>query len=65
MFYVKAKISDECCVKIDITGENVFTLCPQCGREHSVDIVEQASGDFDLYDTAVYCAECSARMRGR
>lgn len=59
MFYVKYQ-NGECSVKAEITDENVFTTCPQCGREIQVDLQEMfASGDFDLCGTAVFCAECS------
>ena len=61
MFYVKAEISDGVTIKAEI-ADNVFTLCPQCGREHAVDLSETfPDGDVDLYSTQVFCAECSMR----
>ena len=48
--------------KLPIEGDNVFTICPECGREHAVDLQEiLEGGSADLYGTAVYCEECSAR----
>ena len=57
MFYLKH--SGE---KLPIEGDNVFTICPECGREHAVDLQEiLEGGSADLYGTTVYCEECSAR----
>lgn len=64
MFYVKEKLSDAVAVSIEITDENVFTRCPGCGDEVSVDLAELFSdGESDLYGTAVYCDECSRKIR--
>lgn len=67
MFYVKTQISDGATINLEITDENVFTVCPDCGKEHSVDLAEISMlEDFDLYGTAVYCADCSeARQQAR
>ena len=60
MFYVKAQLSEEAQVTTDITSENVFTRCPDCGSELQVDLLEFASDEhFDLYGTGIYCAKCS------
>ena len=57
MFYLKH--SGE---KLPIEGDNVYTICPECGREHAIDLQEiLEGGSADLYGTAVYCEECSAR----
>lgn len=65
MFYVKTKINEECTIRTDITDENVFTVCPGCGKEHGVDIVDLATecGEFDLCGTSVYCHECSVERQ--
>lgn len=64
MFYVKAKLSDAVEVTVEITDENVFTRCHGCGDEVSVDLAELFSdGEGDLYGTAVYCEECSRKIR--
>lgn len=63
MIYVKAK-TDEAEIKVVITDENVYTLCPICGKEHMVDIIGLCEdGNFDLYGTSVYCPECSEEHR--
>ena len=46
MFYVKAKLSDAVEVTVGITDENVFTRCPGCGDEVSVDLAELFSDDL-------------------
>ena len=65
-YYVKGKASNGEEVTIGIEDDCVFTTCPVCGKEHTVDIVElAASGDFDLYGSAIYCPECAARRTRR
>lgn len=57
MFYLKHK--GKCLL---IESDNVYTTCPQCGKEHKVDLQDILSCEHsDLYGTAVYCEECSAR----
>ena len=64
MFYVKEKLSDAVEVTVEITDENVFTHCPGCGDEVIIDLAELFSdGESDLYGTAVYCEECSRKIR--
>jgi len=67
MFYVKERISDAAEVSVEINEENVFTRCPRCGKEVSVDLAELFHGDedSDLYGTAVFCDECSKVIRSR
>ena len=62
MFYVKHE-TEEILAKINITDENVFTVCPSCGKEHQVDLQELFKGEeIDLFGTSVFCEKCSARM---
>ena len=56
MFFVKANVNETTEIRTEITDENVFTICPVCGKEHAVDISE-ISGD--IYSTQVLCSECS------
>lgn len=57
MFYLKDNGK-----KLPISCDNVYTTCPQCGREHKVDLEEiLESGEHDLDTTQVYCEECSAQ----
>lgn len=59
MFYVKHE-SDEVLVKVEINDENVFTVCPNCGTEHQVDLCDVfKDGDIDLFGAQVFCAKCS------
>lgn len=60
MFYIKLNN----CTRIEITDKNVFTTCPECGKEFHVDLMEllHDSTDFDLYGTLVYCDECSRKV---
>ena len=61
MYYVKTKINEETAITTEITDENVFTQCPECGKEFNVDLYDVFSNGGDLYSTAIYCAECSAK----
>lgn len=64
MFYVKERLSDTLEISIQITDENVFCYCPMCGSEVSVDIAEILNnGESDLFGTAIYCSECSKKIR--
>ena len=48
--------------KLEIYDDNVFTICPQCGTEHCVDIQDVlASEGADLFGTAVYCKDCARK----
>ena len=64
-YYVKAITENGGEIRIPITEDNVFTRCPQCGKEHWVsnfiDIV-QGDEDFDLYGTQTYCESCSLKL---
>lgn len=54
-FYLKCNSE-----RLEIREDNVYTVCPQCGREHSVDLQDILSvPDADLYSTSVYCEDCS------
>jgi hypothetical protein len=62
MFYIKTKLPDGKMVKTDVTDENVFTHCPECGKEISIDLAELFSdGNGDLYSSAVICEGCMAK----
>ena len=66
MFYVKTQLTGGVSVKTEITDENVFCRCPDCGSEVSVDLAEVFNdGEGDLFGTAVLCCECTKlRMAG-
>ena len=62
MFYIKTKQHSGKMVSTEITDENVFTRCPECGREMPVDLAEIfADGEGDLFSTQVLCAACAKR----
>lgn len=60
MFYVKIPVrTGE--MPIQLTSENVYTKCPECGKEHIVDLeklVKEKKG-LNLRTTRVSCPECS------
>lgn len=62
MFYTKAKIGEGTQLITEITDENVFTHCVECGVELQVDLVELASDEhFDLCGTGICCSRCSCK----
>lgn len=63
MFYVKTQLDESTVMLTEITDENVFTRCPDCGQEVSVDLndVIDDEGQLDLFGTGVCCAECSRK----
>lgn len=64
MFYLKVEIGEGCEIKAEITDENVFTVCPVCGKEHAIDLAEILSdGESDLFSTQIFCAECSKKYQ--
>ena len=62
MFYLKTKLANGKVVKTDITDENVFTCCLECGRELPIDLVEVFSdGEGDLFSTSIICSTCAKK----
>ncbi|GHU53456.1 hypothetical protein FACS1894132_05660 [Clostridia bacterium] len=62
MFYTKTKLPTGRTVKTEITDENVFTKCPECGCELPVDLAEILSdGESDLFSTSIICSRCTAK----
>lgn len=62
MFYLKTKLANSKVVKTDITDENVFTRCPDCGRELPVDLAEVFSnGEGNLFSTSIICSACTKK----
>lgn len=65
MFYIRHQMGQDLTIKINIHDENVFTRCPYCSKELSVDLSEVLSNeDSDLFSTAVVCSACAAKVRG-
>lgn len=62
MFYVKTKLNENTAIMIDITDDNVFTKCPDCGNEVQVELDDYVGDEeFELYGSFVFCPECSKR----
>ena len=63
MFYTKHKLSEDSTVITTLRGDNVFTRCPCCGVEITVDLARvfaDGNGSMDL--SSVLCDECSAEL---
>lgn len=61
MFYIKTEVAEGVTIRAEIT-DNVFTVCPDCGSEHRVELDDILKSEHaDLYSTNVYCEECGKR----
>ena len=60
MFYVKSEIGEGVTLRTEITSENTFTTCSDCGREVAIDLNEAiVDGCIDLYGSGCRCERCS------
>ena len=60
MFYTKTKINEGTYITTEITDENTFTTCIDCGHEIQVDLDEAIiDGHLDLFGTGMRCEKCS------
>ena len=65
MFYIKTREPGARVVRTEITDENVYTRCPDCGRELPIDLAEVFSdGEGDLFSTSIICSACTQK-RGK
>lgn len=65
MFYVKIKDGEKV-IKEELTDENIFTMCPECGKEIQVDLAEIfPDGEIDLFGTSIMCKECTVEYLKR
>lgn len=59
MFYVKTQLSEDTVITTEITDQNVFTHCPDCGNELPIDLNDMVEdGEIDLEYTTVCCEDC-------
>lgn len=51
--------------RVQLDRATITAICPDCGKEHEVDLIELAHEfpHFDLYGTEVFCPECANRRR--
>ena len=66
MFFVKTRLNANKTLITNITDQNVFTHCPDCGAEVQVNLSELVENSkLNLADTSVYCQECGNRRWGK
>lgn len=66
MFYTKTKINEGTYITAEITDENTFTTCIDCGQEVQVDLDEMiVDGHLDLYSLGCRCEACSFKHAQR
>lgn len=61
MYHIKTKLPGGKVIKTEITDENVYTCCPDCGVEFPVDLLEVFSSEGDLFSTSIICPECTKK----
>ena len=64
MFYIKAKLSENVEVKVPLYDDGIYTQCPECGTEHTIetDILAHIIDEGDDFASAsVYCEKCSKK----
>ncbi len=60
MFYLKQRLFGDTTILREIHADNVYTRCPCCGKEFTVDLAAVLrDGASGLEDTVVLCDECS------
>ena len=66
MFYIKENLNGTASISVEISNENVYCHCPQCGTEVPVDLsVFWTAENFDIFNSAVYCDACTQkRLKG-
>lgn len=63
MFFLKTKITDEIEIRVPIYGDEIFTICPDCGKEIEADsdlLADIFKDGGNLESTSLCCKECSA-----
>ncbi|ENH96687.1 hypothetical protein J416_09324 [Gracilibacillus halophilus YIM-C55.5] len=60
-FYVKLGVADEVEVKVQVYGDEFYSVCPKCEKEERISVselgeIEESSGDLS---GGVYCRDCS------
>lgn len=63
MFYCKTQLNESTTLLTEISDENVFTRCSDCGQEVAIDLndIVDDEGQLDLFGVGVCCAECSRK----
>lgn len=60
MFFVKEKIGNTT-INVEITDENIFTVCPKCHREHYLDLEDLYCALGDDVDDGICCDDCASK----
>ena len=64
MIYHKTSINDEIEIRLPVYDDELFCICPGCGKEvelDSKDLIEILK-DGDFAGTSVYCKDCSKKI---
>jgi len=64
MLYTKVKLSDDVVLTVPIYDDEIYTICPECGAEHSVEpeiIAHILHEGGDFVSASVYCEKCSKK----
>ena len=64
MFYIKTRLNDETTITTEITPDNVYTHCDECGRELRVDLyalLDRFAHCDDEEEPNCLCRHCARR----
>ena len=58
--YIKAKLSEDVEIKVELYIENIFELCDVCGAEREVprETIMRILKDTGDFSSAIYCSNC-------
>ncbi|ARK32175.1 hypothetical protein BkAM31D_21280 [Halalkalibacter krulwichiae] len=61
MFYIKAQLTDDIQINVDIYEDQIFTKCPDCEVEIQADndLLISVLKDGDLSSTSIICEQCT------
>jgi len=66
MFYTKLTLQDNGELITYLTNDNIYGICPVCGKEIAIDLTEVLSEeDSTLCKTDVYCEDCAKKWLER
>ena len=62
MFYIKIRLGEDTTLRTEITDENTYTTCIDCGDEIQIDLDEViVDGHLDLFGLGIRCDACSRK----
>lgn len=64
MLYIKAKLTENIVVNVPLYDNRIYTQCPDCGTEHTIEpdiLAHIVSEGGDFAGSSVFCEKCSQK----